>query len=64
MSRTTFVRWLATYLDQEGVTVDDDMAADLRRLRRENELLSQERNTLKKAMASSPARQADGVPFH
>lgn len=52
VSRTTLVRWLSKHRDQvDGATVDDDVVAELRRLRRENEVLRQERDILKKATA-------------
>src|SRR3954452_23664515 len=42
----------------------EDMAAELKRLRRENEILRQEREILKKATAFSPKREVDEVPAH
>ena len=54
VSRTTLVRWLAKHRDGEAVTAtagDDGVVAELRRLRRENEVLRQERDILKKATA-------------
>ena len=52
ISRTTLVRWLAKHRgDGPGTAVvaDDDVIAELHRLRRENEVLRQERDILKKA---------------
>ena len=37
--------------EEDEVAVDDDVVAELRRLRRENEVLRQERDILKKATA-------------
>ena len=54
VSRTTLVRWLARHREGEGATAvaaDADVVAELRRLRRENEVLRQERDILKKATA-------------
>src|SRR5918997_6155199 len=42
----------------------EDMAAELKRLRRENEILRQEREILKKATAFSPRREVDEVRVH
>ena len=39
----------------------EDMAAGLKRLRRENEVLRQEREILKRATAFSPGREVDEV---
>ena len=55
VSRTTLVRWLAGHREGEGaasVAADDDVVAELRRLCRENGVLRQERDILKKATAS------------
>ena len=54
VSRTTLVRWLNEHREGEGAAsavADSDVAAELRRLRRENEVLRQERDILKKATA-------------
>lgn len=54
ISRTTLVRWLVRHRDSEAVSATaggDDVIAELRRLRRENEVLRQERDILKKATA-------------
>src|SRR5215218_436027 len=42
----------------------EDMATELKRLRRENEILRQEREILKKATAFSPRREVDEVSVH
>ena len=42
----------------------EDMAAELKRLRRENEILRQEREILKKAATAPPRREVDEVPSH
>ena len=52
VSRTTLVRWLGKHCDQQdSATIDDDVVAELRRLRCENDVLRQERDILKKATA-------------
>lgn len=53
---STLTRWLSrnrdSIMDDPGRRdVDEDMAAELKRLRRENEVLRQERDILKKATA-------------
>ena len=42
----------------------EDMATELKRLRRENEVLRQEGDILKRATAFSPGREVDEVPAH
>jgi len=51
---STLVRWIGRSRDRAmeaptGSTVSEDMAAELKRLRRENEILRQEREILKRA---------------
>ena len=51
---STLVRWLGRSRDRHAVdpsAAASDVAAELRRLRRENEILRQERDILKKATA-------------
>lgn len=53
---STLTRWLSRHrdavMDDPGLrNVDEDMATELKRLRRENEILRQERDILKKATA-------------
>ena len=53
---STLTRWLARSRDRvmeapDRPPLDEDMAAELKRLRRENEILRQERDILKKATA-------------
>jgi len=54
---STLTRWLARSRDRamevppDRLEAGEDMAAELRRLRRENEILRQERDILKKATA-------------
>jgi transposase len=52
---STLVRWISRSRDRgaegAGGTVETDMAAELKRLRRENEILRQERDILKRATA-------------
>ena len=53
---STLTRWLAHSRDRQIDTPDrvapgEDVAAELKRLRRENEILRQERDILKKATA-------------
>ena len=52
--QSTLVRWLGQNRDRRAVEppeVQNDVAAELKRLRRENEILRQERDILKKATA-------------
>ena len=52
---STLTRWIALRKDQEmdspPARTGEDMGAELKRLRRENEILRQERDILKKATA-------------
>jgi transposase len=50
---STLVRWIGRSRDRHAVdpTAESDVAAELKRLRRENEILRQERDILKKATA-------------
>lgn len=52
---STLVRWIGRSRDRRAVdppaAAEPDMAAELKRLRRENEILRQERDILKKATA-------------
>lgn len=53
---STLTRWLSRHRDAAVEApsrrdADEDMAAELKRLRRENEILRQERDILKKATA-------------
>ena len=52
---STLTRWMGRQLDREmgdpGRPPDADVAAELKRLRRENEILRQERDILKRATA-------------
>jgi len=66
---STMVRWIGRSRDQamDGPAesaVTEDMAAELKRLRRKNEILRQEREILKLAATFSPRRGVDEVPFH
>src|SRR3954451_13168516 len=61
------VRWIGR--SREGRAVDpaaaqSEVTAELKRLRRENEILRQERDILKKATAFSPGRDVDEVRAH
>lgn len=56
VGHTTLERWIAQHRDRQmeersGPLPGEDMAAELKRLRRENEVLRQERDILKKATA-------------
>ena len=54
IGQSTLVRWLGQNRDRRAVEppgVQNDVAAELKRLRRENEILRQERDILKKATA-------------
>ncbi len=49
-------------MDHPPADRQEDMAAELKRLRRENKVLRQEREILKRATAFSPRREVDEVP--
>lgn len=56
IGHTTLERWIAQHRDRQmderrGPLPGEDMAAELKRLRRENDILRQERDILKKAAA-------------
>lgn len=52
IGRSTLNTWIKTYRDRDVVAAPgDDVSQELMRLRRENELLRQERDLLKKATA-------------
>src|SRR6202035_1185754 len=54
IGRSTLVRWIGRSRDRRAVdpaAAESDLTAELRRLRRENETLRQERDILKKATA-------------
>ncbi|WP_327196726.1 transposase [Sphingomonas sp. Leaf231] len=57
---STLVRWISRSRDRLAEIPDKapqaDMAAELKRLRRENEILRQERDISKRATAFSPGR--------
>ena len=51
---STLTRWIGKHRDRDDLpdkAASQDMAAELKRLRRENEILRQERDILKKATA-------------
>ncbi len=63
---STLVRWIGRSRDRHAVdpaAAESDVTAELERLRRENEILRQERDILKKATAS-PGREVDEVRAH
>ena len=54
IGRSTLVRWIGRSRDRGAVdpaAAESDIGAELKRLRRENEILRQERDILKKATA-------------
>ena len=64
---STLVRWIGRSRDRRAVdpsAAASDVTAELKRLRRENEILRQERDILKKATAFSPGREVDEVRAH
>jgi len=65
---STLVRWISRSRDRLAEMPDQapqaDIAAELKRLRRENEILRQERDILKRAAAFSPGREIGEVPAH
>ena len=57
---STLVRWIAQSRDRRAVdpvAAESDVGAEVKRLRRENEILRQERDILKKATAFFFARE-------
>ncbi|GAA4771136.1 hypothetical protein GCM10023219_17260 [Stakelama sediminis] len=60
---STLVRWISRSRDRLAAMPDAapqaDMATELKRLRRENEILRQERDILKRATAFLPGREVD-----
>lgn len=65
---STLVRWIGRGRERRAgdpaAPVEGDVTAELKRLRRENEILRQERDILKKATAFSPGRGVDEVCAH
>ena len=64
---STLVRWIGRSRDGRAVdpaAAESAVTAELKRLRRENEILRQERDILKKATAFSPGREVDEVRAH
>ena len=54
VNRSTLARWMAEHRDtrlSSGTPLNEDLMDELKRLRRENEVLRQERDILKKATA-------------
>jgi transposase-like protein len=63
---STLGRWIGRSQDRALKAPDpppphEDINAELKRLRRENEILRQERDILKRATAFSPGREVDEV---
>ena len=61
---STLSRWRREEADAAPLPVPDDPHKELARLRRENEVLRQERDLLKKQRPSSWRRQNDEVSVH
>jgi transposase len=65
---STLVRWIGRSRDRRAAdpatAVANDVTAELKRLRRENEILRQERDILKKPPLFSPGREVDEVRAH
>jgi transposase-like protein len=65
---STLCHWLdhqrERQIDHPPADRQEDIAAEMKRLRRENEILRQERDILKRATAFSPRREVDEVPVH
>src|ERR671929_2310324 len=64
---STLVRWIGRSRDGGAVApaaAESEVTAELKRLRRENEILRQERDILKKATAFSPGREVGEVRTH
>lgn len=67
VNRSTLARWMAEHQDtrpSSSMPPNEDVMDELKRLRRENEVLRQERDILKKATAFSPGREVDEVHVH
>jgi len=61
---STLSKWRAVDADREPAVPHDDPQKELIQLRRENEILGQERDLLKKQPPSSLRRQGDEVSIH
>src|SRR4051812_25319605 len=64
---STLVRWVGRSRDRRAVEpaiAESDSTAELKRLRRENEILRQERDILKRPPLFSPGREVDEVRAH
>jgi transposase len=64
----TLVRWIGRSRDRRAAdpatAAESDVTAELKRLRRENEILRQERDILKRPPLFSPGREVDEVRAH
>ena len=62
---STLTRWKRIYREVDLLSgPHDDVEKELARLRKENEILRQERDLLKKPLPFSSRRQVDEVPNH
>ena len=67
VNRSTLARWMAEHEDRRpssAMAPNEDIVDELKRLRRENEVLRQERDILKKPTAFSSRREVDEVHVH
>ncbi len=65
---STLVRWIGRsrdlQIDEPGRPEQEDVVAELKRLRRENEILRQEQEILKRATAFLPGKEVGEVRAH
>ncbi len=62
---SSLTRWIGQYRGEEmPPEIRDDLQAELKRLRKENAVLRQERDILKKPRPSSRRREVDEVRAH
>ena len=67
VNRSTLARWMAEHQDtrpSSATPPNEDVMDELKRLRRENEVLRQERDILTNATVFSPSREVDEVHVH
>lgn len=62
---STLTKWKSKLDETELLSgPHDDVSKELKRLRKENAILRQERDLLKKRQSSLPGKQIDDVPAH
>ena len=66
IGKSTLIAWRRRYRESDlgAAPPKEDPAKEIARLRRENEILREERDLLKKQRPSSRARQSDDIQVH